>query len=95
MKIKINHQELEFKFKFKQLKELCNVTGKELTELEAITSNLNSIALIASLGTGKSIEEIETLLDEDGTFDAVQGIVKAFSEEVVQYFSPNSQSQTN
>jgi len=94
MKITINNTELEFYYGFEELEKLCEVTGKELTELETITTKLSNIPLIASIGTGKTEEEIRVLL-RAGKFEAVKTIVGAFGESVTQYFSPNSQSQTN
>jgi len=94
-KIKIDGQEFEFRFGFKQLKELVKVTGKDLDKLEDVAKDFNNASLICSIGIGKSVEEVEELLDKDGTFDAVTSILTAFSDEVVKYFSPNSQSQTN
>ena len=94
MKITINKQELEFKFKFSQLKELTKITKTDLTGLEEIAKDFNNAALIGSIGTGKTIEEIEALLDED-SFEGVTEIITAFSGEVLAYFSPNSQNQAN
>ena len=88
-------QQFEFRFGFKQLKELVKVTGKDLDKLEDVAKDFNNASLICSIGIGKSVEEVEELLDKDGTFDAVTSILTAFSDEVVKYFSPNSQSQTN
>ncbi len=95
MTIKINNQELEFKFNFKQIKQLIQVTCKDLADLEAVAKDFNNVGLIGSIGTGKSVEEIEELLEADGTFEAVKSILDAFSSEVVKYFNPNLQSQTN
>jgi glycerate kinase len=94
MIITINKQELEFKFKFSQLKELTKITKTDLTGLEEIAKDFNNAALIGSIGTGKTIEEIEALLDED-SFEGVTEIITAFSGEVLAYFSPNSQNQAN
>jgi glycerate kinase len=95
MKITINKQELEFKFKFSQLKELTKITKTDLAGLEEIAKDFNNASLIASIGTGKTIEEIEQMLDEDGTFEAVTEIISAFSGEVLAYFNPNSQNQVS
>jgi glycerate kinase len=94
MKITINKQELEFKFKFSQLKELTKITKTDLAGLEEIAKDFNNAALIGSIGTGKTIEEIEALLDED-SFEGVTEIITAFSGEVLAYFNPNSQNQAN
>lgn len=94
-KIKINNQEFEFQLTYKRLKELCLKSGKDLNELEEFAKDFNNASLIASVGTGKTLEEIEELMDLDGTFECVVNILKAFSEEVIRYFTPNSQSQTN
>jgi glycerate kinase len=94
MIITINKQELEFKFKFSQLKELTKITKTDLTGLEEIAKDFNNAALIGSIGTGKTIEEIEALLDED-SFEGVTEIITAFSGEVLAYFNPNSQNQVS
>jgi glycerate kinase len=94
MIITINKQKLEFKFKFSQLKELTKITKTDLTGLEEIAKDFNNAALIGSIGTGKTIEEIEALLDED-SFEGVTEIITAFSGEVLAYFNPNSQNQAN
>lgn len=94
-KVKINGEEFEFKLGFKQIRELIKTTGKDLDQLESIAKDFSNASLIASIGIGKSIEEIEELMDKDGKFDCVTSIITAFSEEVVRYFTPNSQSQTN
>lgn len=95
MKIKINGEELEFRFRTKQLGQLIKATGKDLDKLQEIVTDLNNASLLASLGTGKTIEEIEEMMDKDGTFECVQSIIQGFNDEVIQYYSPNSQSQTN
>ena len=94
MIITINKQELEFKFKFSQLKELTKITKTDLAGLEEIAKDFNNASLIASIGTGKPIEEIEQMLDED-SFEGVTEIITAFSGEVLAYFNPNSQNQAN
>jgi hypothetical protein len=94
MIITINKQKLEFKFKFSQLKELTKITKTDLTGLEEIAKDFNNAALIGSIGTGKTIEEIEALLDED-SFEGVTEIITAFSGEVLAYFNPNSQNQAS
>jgi glycerate kinase len=94
MIITINKQELEFKFKFSQLKELTKITKTDLAGLEEIAKDFNNASLIASIGTGKTIEEIEALLDED-SFEGVTEIITAFSGEVLAYFNPNSQNQVS
>lgn len=94
-KVKINNQELDFKFGFKQIKELVKKTGKDLDKLEEVAKDFNNVTLIASIGLNKSEEEIENLIDADGSFECVTSILSAFSEEVVKYFSPNSLGQTN
>jgi glycerate kinase len=94
MIITINKQELEFKFKFSQLKELTKITKTDLAGLEEIAKDFNNASLIASIGTGKTIEEIETMLDED-SFEGVTEIITAFSGEVLAYFNPNSQNQVS
>jgi glycerate kinase len=94
MIITINKQELEFKFKFSQLKELTKITKTDLAGLEEIAKDFNNASLIASIGTGKTIEEIEALLDED-SFEGVTEIITAFSGEVLAYFNPNLQNQVN
>lgn len=94
MIITINKQELEFKFKFSQLKELTKITKTDLAGLEEIAKDFNNASLIASIGTGKPIEEIEAMLDQD-SFEGVTEIITAFSGEVLAYFNPNSQNQAN
>lgn len=94
-KVKIDGQEFEFKFGFKQIKELIKLTGKDLDKLEEVAKDFNNASIIGAIGIGKTIEETEEMMDKDGTFECVTSILNAFSEEVVRYFSPNSQSQTN
>lgn len=94
MIITINKQELEFKFKFSQLKELTKITKTDLAGLEEIAKDFNNASLIASIGTGKPIEEIEAMLDKD-SFEGVTEIITAFSGEVLAYFNPNLQNQAN
>lgn len=93
--IKLNNQEFEFKFRFRQVKELLKITGKDLSTMDDIAQDFSNIPLIASLGTGKTIEEMELLLDQEETFEGVKSIAAAFGQEVKAYFTPNSQSQTN
>ena len=93
MKITINNKKLEFKFKYSQLAKLLKETGKEISQLQEIASDLQSSALVLSIGANISIKEATDLLDA-GSFEDITAIGKAFSEEVVQYVSPNSQSQT-
>lgn len=93
--IKLNNQELEFSFKFKQVRQLVNRLGKDIEQFEEIVKDLNNVIPIGAIGTGKTEEEIEELIDADGTFDAVKVILEAFTKEVVVFFSPNSQSQAN
>lgn len=93
--IKLNNQELEFSFKFKQVRQLVNRVGKDIEQFEEIVKDLNNVIPIGAIGTGKTEEEIEELIDADGTFDAVKVILEAFTKEVVVFFSPNSQSQAN
>ena len=93
--IKLNNQELEFSFKFKQVRQLVNRVGKDIEQFEEIVKDLNNVIPIGAIGTGKTEEEIEELIDADGTFDAVKVILEAFTKEVVVFFNPNSQSQAN
>tara|TARA_R110000868_G_scaffold125509_4_gene331460 strand:+ start:1653 stop:1943 length:291 start_codon:yes stop_codon:yes gene_type:complete len=93
--ITINNQELEFSFKFKQVRQLVNKVGKDIEQFEEIVKDLNNVIPIGAIGTGKTEEEIEELIDADGTFNAVKQILEAFTNEVVIFFSPNSQSQAN
>ena len=65
-KVTINKQEFEFKFGFKQIKELIKVTGKDLDKLEEVAKDFNNASLIGSIGIGNSIEETEELMDKDG-----------------------------
>ena len=95
MKITINNQELEFNFKYSQLKKLCEKLNKNLGDLKEIAADFNNASLLAAIGTGKDIETIEQLLDADGSFEAIQNIIKAFSDEVIQYIGPNLQSQAD
>lgn len=93
--ITINNQELEFSFKFKQVKQLVNQLGKNIEDFEEIVKNLNNVVPIGAIGTGKTEEEIEELIDADGSFNAVKQILEAFTNEVIIFFSPNLQSQAN
>lgn len=94
MKITINNTEHEFNFRFCELVELCEKTGKQMDELESIAKEIKYTSLIGSIGMGKSEEEVKEIL-QNSTFDAVQSIINAFSLEVVAYLNPNSQSQAN
>lgn len=92
MKLTINDKELEFKFKYSQLMKLLKETKKEITDLEDIVKDIQYSALILSIGVNISVEEATELLDA-GNFNDVTNISKLFAEAVVQYISPNSQSQ--
>ncbi len=93
--IKLNNQELEFNFKFDEVLLLLNRVGKDISQFEEIAKDLNNIIPIAAIGTGKTEEEIRELIKLDGNFSCVAQIGKVFSEEVVIFFTPNSQSQAN
>jgi len=94
MKITINNKKLDFKFKYSQLTKLLKETGKDVTQLDEIAKDFHSSSLILSIGCNISIKAATELLD-DGSFEDITAIGKAFGEEVVQYVSPNSASQTN
>ena len=57
--IKLNNQELEFSFKFKQVRQLVNRVGKDIEQFEEIVKDLNNVIPIGAIGTGKTEEEIE------------------------------------
>lgn len=94
MKITINKQELEFNYNYSQIKQLCSAKGKKLEDLKDIAEDFGNADLILSIGVNISLEDATKLLDEDGTFEAVRLIIESFSNEVVRYMNPNSQSQT-
>ena len=93
MKITINNQDYEFKFRFKELTELTKQTGKELSDLEEVAKDITKTSIIFSIGCKISLEQAENILDE-GTFNDVTIVINAFSSEVVKYLNPNSPSQT-
>lgn len=94
-KIKINGEEFEFRFRFKEVGKLLKVTGKNLGDIQEITQDFNNAALIGSIGIGKTCEEVEELLDKDGTFESVSNLLMAFAEEVGQYFQKDEQKVEN
>ena len=94
MKITLNNQQHEFRFRFKALKQLSEQTGLALDNLEAFVQDIKNVPTILSIGCGITIEEAEDLLDL-GTFDEVREVVAAFSSEVIAFTIPNSQSQAN
>lgn len=93
--MKIHTKELTFTFRFKQVKELSEKTGKELQDFESIAKDFKNAPLILSIGANIPIEEAEELLQEDERgFGAVTEIINTFTEQVVNYLTPNLQSQT-
>jgi hypothetical protein len=94
MKITINKQDLEFNYNYSQIKQLCNDKGKKLDELKDIAEDFGNADLILSIGVNIPLEDATKLLDDDGSFEAVRLIIESFSNEVVRYMNPNSQSQT-
>lgn len=94
MKITINKQELDFNFKYLQVVELLEKTGKKLENLQEIAEDIKNASLIGSIGLGKEEAVVKEMLQE-GSFENIRLIIEAFSIEVLAFISPNSASQTN
>ena len=94
MKITINNQDLDFNFKYLQVCELLEKTGKKLENLQEIAEDIKNASLIGSIGFKKEEAEVKEMLQE-GSFENIRLIIEAFSMEVLAFISPNSVSQTN
>ena len=98
--IQLTKGQIEFKYSFKAIKELMNLTKTELKNVGNLSTDLNNIPLIAYVGHknagGKlSQEEIETMLDE-GNFKDIKAIASEYGKQIVEYFGidPNEKSQS-
>lgn len=93
-KIKLNGIEYEFRYSFKNLKELVTAENLDLSKIQEFGGNFTNVPKIIFYGIGKSltIDEIESALDSEG-FDKLVSTIELFGSEVSQYFggekSPN------
>lgn len=100
--IKINEQELNFTFKLKAIRNLEKKQGKKIFEIlksfekveEGFAIDFDLCVDIAVEGTGKTSEEIEAMFDTSGLPGLIE-VIKAFSLEVTNWISPNSQTPAN
>jgi hypothetical protein len=88
---------LELKFRFRAIKELLEITNLEIAEIDKLRLDFTKTSLIAHIGNkhagGKlTIDEIEDMIDEDGTL--IKYILKEFSEQILKYLVPNETSQS-